>query len=130
MAPTVKLSKDDGQPLTDASVYRRLVGQLLYLTNTRPDISYAVSHLSQFLSKPMESHYQAALRVLRYLKGSPGHGLFFPMSSKLQLKAFSNSNLGRLPRNSTLDHWLLCLSCRVIDFLEIKEAAYGVTLLL
>ena len=83
MAHTIKLVKDDGKPLADASAYQRLVGQLLYLTNTRPDIYYNVSHLSQFLSNPMEIHYQAALHVLRYLKGSPSHGLFFPVNSKL-----------------------------------------------
>lgn len=79
-------------PFLDISAYRHLVGQLLYLTNTRSDICYAIIFLSQFLSKPMCSHYQVALRILRYLKGTPGHGLFFPSDSELKLNGFSDSN--------------------------------------
>ena len=83
MVHSTKLVKDDRDPFEDVGAYRRLVGQLLYLNNTRPDISFVVTHLSQFLSKPMRSHHQAAMRVLRYLKGSPAKGLFFPSSNSL-----------------------------------------------
>ena len=91
MVHSQKLVRDDGDPLDDVGAYRRLIGQLLYLTNSRPNICYAVTHLSQFLSKPMKSHYQAALHVLKYLKGSPGRGLFFSSESDIQLKAFSDA---------------------------------------
>jgi hypothetical protein len=50
--PAVKLHNDDSKPYADISQYRRLVGKLLYLTNTRPDICFATQQLSQFLSKP------------------------------------------------------------------------------
>ena len=99
MNNTVKLLKDDGHPFPDIAAYRRLVGQLLYLTNTRPDICFAVTYLSQFLSAPMSSHYNAALRILRYLKGSPGRGLFFPCHSSLQIKAFSDSDWASCPES-------------------------------
>ena len=58
--------------LTDNSVYQRLVGKLMYATITRPDISYAVQTLSQFMQHPKRSHYEAAIRVVRYLKGTVG----------------------------------------------------------
>lgn len=72
MDPNQKISKDSGTLLTDPSVYRRLIGRLLYLTHTRPDICYAVRNLSQFLSAPTKVHYQAALKVLWFLKKIPG----------------------------------------------------------
>ena len=99
MNPSVKLSKDDGNPFPDVAAYRRLVGQLLYLTNTRPDIYFTVTFLSQFMSHPMHSHYQAALQVLRYLKGSPGLGLFFLCNFELKLKCFSDSDWASHPNS-------------------------------
>ena len=74
--PTIKLSITEGQQLEDPSIYRRLIGRLIYLTNSRPDISYAVQHLSQYVSNPFMTHYQAAIRILRYLKSVPAKGLF------------------------------------------------------
>ncbi|KAL5558939.1 hypothetical protein UlMin_035150 [Ulmus minor] len=88
---------DEGDDISDASVYRRLLGKLLYLTLTRPDISYAVGRLSQFISKPKMPHLLAAQRVLRYLKGVPGHGLFFPRDSELRLTAFTDSDWAHCP---------------------------------
>lgn len=87
-----KLGAASGTPLEDISSYRRLIGRLLYLTTTRPDIAFVVNQLSQFLSSPTDLHEAAAHRVLRYLKGSPGCGLFYPASSSSVLTAFSDSD--------------------------------------
>jgi hypothetical protein len=92
MEQNLKISQSTGEILDDPSPYRRLVGRLLYLTVTRPDISYSVQKLSQFMSKPTSMHLTAAYRVLRYIKGTSGQGLFFPSHSDLQLKAFSDSD--------------------------------------
>ncbi|PNX81870.1 retrovirus-related Pol polyprotein from transposon TNT 1-94, partial [Trifolium pratense] len=70
--PAVKLHLDDSSPLEDVGAYRRLVGRLLNLTTTRPDIAYATQQLSQFMSHPTENHHKAAFRVLRYMKQAPG----------------------------------------------------------
>lgn len=67
---------------------------MLYLTLTRPDISYAVQHLSQFLQQPTDSHYQAAMHVLRYLKGTPNKGLFYPKDNNFQITAYSDADWG------------------------------------
>ncbi|GJZ58577.1 ribonuclease H-like domain-containing protein [Tanacetum coccineum] len=66
-------SKDD-KYLNNFTSYQKLVGKLIYLTNTRTDISYVVHCLSQHMHSPLQSHMKAALRVLRYLKGSPRLG--------------------------------------------------------
>ncbi|PNX92373.1 retrovirus-related Pol polyprotein from transposon TNT 1-94, partial [Trifolium pratense] len=89
---SLRLHNDIGPIFEDVSAYRRLVGRLLYLTTTRPDITYVTQQLSQFLSRPTQMHYNAALRVLKYLKTSPGRGLFFPRASQLQLLGFSDAD--------------------------------------
>lgn len=63
--------------LRDQGRYRRLVGRLIYLTVSRPDITYAVHVLSRFMHQLRKSHMDTALRVVRYLKNAPGQGLFF-----------------------------------------------------
>ena len=69
--------------------YRRLIGKLLYLTNTCPDISYVVHLLSQFLQEPTVHHHQVVQHILRYIKANPAQGLFFAADSEVQIKAFS-----------------------------------------
>ena len=73
----VHLTPSGGKPLSNPSLYRHLVGSLVYLTVTRPNISYAVHQVSQYLSAPRSTHYAAILRILRYLKGTLFHGLFY-----------------------------------------------------
>ncbi|XP_019158583.1 PREDICTED: uncharacterized protein LOC109155352 [Ipomoea nil] len=87
-----RLNNTDGKLIINPEEFRRLVGKLLYLTNTRPDISYATQQLSQFVDKPRDIHLIAAHRVLRYLKGSPGKRLFYPSNSPTKLLAFSDSD--------------------------------------
>lgn len=88
----LKLSSDMGKPLPDPECYRRLIGRLLYLSLTRPDISYAVQQLSQFMQTPHQQHFKAALAVVRYLHGTSFKGLFLPASNDLKLRAFSDAD--------------------------------------
>jgi len=88
------LRQDDSELYTDVLSYQRLVGLLLYLITTRLDISFTTQQLSQFMSKPTRSHFVVAMRVLKYLKGCPGRGLFFPRDSQLQLTGFSDADWG------------------------------------
>jgi hypothetical protein len=97
MDPNIKLSRSDGELLSDPSSYRRLVGRLVYLTITRLDLSFSVQMLSQFMDSPCKPHMDAASRVLRYLKSSPEQGIFFPYVSDLKLKAFCDSNWAGCP---------------------------------
>ncbi|XP_057730454.1 uncharacterized mitochondrial protein AtMg00810-like [Arachis stenosperma] len=87
-----KLSSENGTLLSDFTNYRQLVGRLMYLANTRPDISYVMGRLSQFIDCPTTAHLEAAFRVLRYLKGCPTLGLFFPSDSDFLVTGFSDSD--------------------------------------
>ena len=78
MDPNLTLQKDMGSEYADPELYRSLVGSLIYLTNTRPDICYAVSNVARYMAAPQIPHYQAAKRILRYLRGSADFGLLFP----------------------------------------------------
>ena len=103
MEQNIKLL-DSGELLKDPSQYRQLVGHLLYLTITRPNITYSIHMLSRFMHAPCKPHMEVALRVLRYLKSSPGQGLFFPSHNDLSLKVFSDSDWASCPiyRRSTI----------------------------
>jgi len=94
MEQNLKLTSTDGIVLNDPTKYRRLVGRLIYLTVTRPDIVYSVRTLSQFMQEPRKPHWDAAVRILKYIKGTPGQGLLFPSTNNLILKAFCDSDWG------------------------------------
>lgn len=103
-----KLSKDSWTPLPNATPYRKLVGRLLYLTITRPDITFVVHHLSQFILTPTDLHLQAAHKILKYIKANLGQGLFYAPNSDLCLNAFlmQNGQLIRIPED--LLHDIVC----------------------
>ena len=97
MEVNLKLSKDEGELLHDAGMHRRLIGRLLFLTITRPDITYSVHGLSQFMSKLRQPHLKAAYRIIQYIKGTVGQGLFFPPNTSLHIKAFADANWATCP---------------------------------
>nr|KAJ0215676.1 hypothetical protein LSAT_V11C300142910 [Lactuca sativa] len=88
----IKLAMDDKDPKVDTTHYRRLIGRLLYLQATRPDIAYSVNILSQFVSDPRKNHMDALFRILRYLKATPGQGILLPKEGGVNLVAYSDSD--------------------------------------
>src|SRR5262249_17260499 len=72
--------------------YQRLVGRLIYLSHTRPEIAYAVSLVSQYMHDPREPHMEAVYRILRYLKSAPGRGLLLSKHGHLQIRAFTDAD--------------------------------------
>lgn len=89
---TTKLTLHSGHNLSDPTEYRSVVGSLQYLAFTRPDISYPVNKLSQFMHAPTDSHWQAVKRLLRYLKGTYSHGIFLRRNNPLSLHAYSDAD--------------------------------------
>ena len=94
MATTPKLTLHDGPKMSDAFQYRFVVGSLQYMAFTRPEISFAVNCLSQFMHQPTDTHWQAAKRVLRYLTGTTSHGIYMRVASPLLLHGFTYANWG------------------------------------
>ncbi|XP_019091083.1 PREDICTED: uncharacterized protein LOC109128696 [Camelina sativa] len=83
--------------IPEPASYRRLVGRLIYLANTRPDLSYSVHILSQFMQKLRERHMDAALCVVLYLKGTAGQGILLSSRSNLQLSVYCDADWGMCP---------------------------------
>ncbi|XP_020245279.1 uncharacterized protein LOC109823413 [Asparagus officinalis] len=87
----LKLRQSDGDPLPNPTRYRELVGALIYFSATRPDISYVVHTLSQFMAMPTTVHYDTMLRLLLYLQGTITRSLLFPSESSLMLRAYTDA---------------------------------------
>ncbi|GJT67392.1 ribonuclease H-like domain-containing protein [Tanacetum coccineum] len=83
---------ENGLILDNITDYQKLMGKLIYLTNTRPDISYVVHCLSQFMDSPLKSHLKTTFKILRYLKSCTGLGIHIIKDSGMNLKAFSNAD--------------------------------------
>ncbi|GMI66228.1 cysteine-rich RLK (RECEPTOR-like protein kinase) 8 [Hibiscus trionum] len=88
----LKLKKDVLGSLVNKGLYQRLVGKLIYLSLTRPDISFLVSIVSQYLSDPRGEHLEAVNRILKYLKMTPGHGLIFKKTNDRSVKVFIDAS--------------------------------------
>ncbi|GJR35024.1 ribonuclease H-like domain-containing protein, partial [Tanacetum coccineum] len=98
--PNVSLSnepKDDDPLLDNVIEYQKLIGKLIYLTITSPGIAYIVSCLGQFMHSPLKSHLKTALKVIKYLKGSPGKGIdvIKRSASGIDLKAYTYADWAR-----------------------------------
>uniref|UniRef100_A0A8R7V940 Integrase catalytic domain-containing protein n=1 Tax=Triticum urartu TaxID=4572 RepID=A0A8R7V940_TRIUA len=86
-----RISADGGDPV-DRYRYQRLVGRLIYLSHTRPDIAYAVSIVSRYMHDPRTSHLDAANRILRYLKSCPGKGILFTNHGHLRIEGYTDAD--------------------------------------
>jgi hypothetical protein len=112
----VKYRKDKGELLPDPFLYRQLVGSLIYLTITRPDISYVVYIVSKFMQAPQHLYFAAIRRIIRYLIGSSTRGLFFPKQSTLNLTSYSDENwAGCLDTRKSITGWCIFLGDALIS---------------
>ncbi|KAD7478171.1 hypothetical protein E3N88_01307 [Mikania micrantha] len=87
-----KLQMEDGQDKVDAELYRSLVGGLIYLTHTRPDLAYAVSLVSRFIQSPSKNHFGAGQRILRYVAGTTNFGVWYKKDAPITLIGYSDSD--------------------------------------
>lgn len=90
---------DDDPTLTDVRGYQRLVGKLLYLTFTRPDITYSMHTLSQFMQSPKRSHLEAAYRVVRYVKNEPGLRILMSSAGNMTHNAYFDADWASCPNS-------------------------------
>ncbi|XP_057872662.2 secreted RxLR effector protein 161-like [Cryptomeria japonica] len=90
MEQNLKLSSNEGAAFEDPTKYRQLAGSLIYVTTTRPDITFVVGILSRFMHKPCEGHWTVAQRVLKYLKGTQTLGIKYSKVSNFHLTGYSD----------------------------------------
>ncbi|GJW14062.1 ribonuclease H-like domain-containing protein, partial [Tanacetum coccineum] len=109
--------------LKNFTSYQKLVGKLIYLTNTSLNISYAVHCLSQHMHNPLQSHMKAALRDLRYLKGPSGLGIQFDEVSDLKLRVFSNADWDKCPKTrKSVSGYCVFLGKSLVSWKSKKQA--------
>ena len=87
-----KLSKEDESKDVDPKHYRSMIGSLLYVTASRPDVKQVVGMVARFQAAPKESHVQAVKRIFRYLKGTIDLGLWYPSKNTFSLKSYSKAD--------------------------------------
>ena len=117
-----KLGRATGALLEDPAAYRRLVGRLIYLGVTRPDLAYCVHILSQFIQEPRIEHWEAALSVVRYLKGTPGQGILLSAISDLTLEGWCDSDWAACPlTRRSVTGWLVFLGHSPISWKTKKQ---------
>nr|KYP70040.1 hypothetical protein KK1_009248 [Cajanus cajan] len=95
MHPSTTLGLDEESPYVDSTMYQGMVGSLLYLTMSRPDIMFNVYICARFQVRPKEVHLQAVKRILRYLKGTPNLGFNFYRSQNFSLLGYCDADYVR-----------------------------------
>lgn len=92
MDPNNKLGRNEDSPPVDRGRYQRLVGRLIYLSHTRPDIGFVVSVVSQFMNSLNKEHMEVLQRILRYLKSTPGRGLLFQKQDNKSIEVYTDAD--------------------------------------
>ncbi|XP_042962597.1 uncharacterized mitochondrial protein AtMg00810-like [Carya illinoinensis] len=122
MELNIKLRKEEGDLLVDPSLYRKLVGSLVYLTITRLDISFAVQQVSQFLQTPRHLHLAAVHRIIRYVQGTSARGLFFPAGNSPRLVAYSDADwAGCADTHHSITGWCVFLGDALVSWKSKKQ---------
>lgn len=125
LCTTEKLSLQDGEALgsEDSTRYRSVVGALQYLTLTRPDISFPVNKVCQFLHSPTTVHWTAVKRILRYLKHTLGTGLKIRKNSSMLVSAFSDADwAGSVDDRRSTSGFAVFLGCNLVSWSARKQA--------
>jgi len=119
----MKYRNEEGDLLSNPTVFRQLVGSLNYLTITRPDIFFVVQQVRRFLQTPRHLHLAVVRRIIQYLRESPDHGLFFPTGSPLHLVADSDADWAGYPNTRwSVTGWCMFLGNSLISWKSKKQA--------
>ncbi|XP_059076754.1 secreted RxLR effector protein 161-like [Cryptomeria japonica] len=118
----LKLSNDDQISRVDATLFKRLVGNLMYLTVTRPDIMYGVSLISRFMDKPKESHWKDGKRILRYIAGTKSFEILYTSSDDYKLIGYTDSDWGgRIDDRKSTSGYIFHLGFGAISWASKKQ---------
>lgn len=122
IVPGSKLLKDEKGVRVDATLFKQVVGSLMYLTATRPDLMYGVSLISRFMANPTEQHWLAAKRLLRYLKGTTGLGIFYKKGGCKELIAYTYSDFaGDLDDRKSTSGYVFFLGFGAVSWSSKKQ---------
>ena len=88
----ISLEEGKSTPPMDCTIYRQLIGSLLYLTHSRPDICYSMNVVSRYMQQPHDLHWKAAKRILQYIQGTRTYNIHYAADSELELVGYTDSN--------------------------------------
>ncbi|PNX85069.1 retrotransposon-related protein [Trifolium pratense] len=122
IVPGFKICKDKEGVKVDATFFKQVVGSLMYLTTTRPDLMFVVSLISRYMAQPTELHLQAAKRVLRYLKGTADFGIFYKKGGSENLVAYADSDYaGDLEDRKSTSGYVFLMSSGAVSWSSKKQ---------
>ncbi|XP_057829631.2 secreted RxLR effector protein 161-like [Cryptomeria japonica] len=123
-----KLTKEDASPKVVATRYRSLVGSLMYLTTTRPDIMYDVSLISRFMQNAHESQWQVTKRILRYVSGTQNFGIQYSPIDKFELVGYSDSDwVGSVVDMKSTSSYVISFGSGVVSSSSKKQATMALS---
>ncbi|XP_073137105.1 secreted RxLR effector protein 161-like [Henckelia pumila] len=128
MSASIKLDKDESGAPVEVTMYRGLIGSLLYLTASRPDIMFDVCLCARFQAAPKQSHYIAAKRIIKYLKGTTNMGLWYSKDSEFNLVGYSDADYAgcNIDRKSTSESCQF-LEDRLISWFIKKQTSIAIS---
>ncbi|CAL1391452.1 unnamed protein product [Linum trigynum] len=125
---SAKLCSTEGKDLEDRTIYRQLVGSLIYLTLTRPDISYAVGLVSRFMESPKKPHLEAAKRILRYVKGTVNHGIFYKRGGTGELVGYCDADYaGDLDTRKSTTGYVFSIGSGPVSWCSKKQSTVALS---
>ncbi|GKD77134.1 hypothetical protein Tco_1339755 [Tanacetum coccineum] len=125
MVERLKLDEDPNGTLVDPTRYRGMVGSLMYLTASRPDLVFAVCMCARYQAKPTEKHLTAVKRVFRYLKGTINMGLWYPKDTRFDLTAFADADHAGCQDSRKTEYISLSGCCAQILWMRSQLTDYG-----
>jgi hypothetical protein len=122
IVPGSKINRDGNGDFVDETYYKQLVGSLMYLTATRPDMVFVTCLISRYMAKPMEIHLQAAKRALRYLKGTVNYGIHYKKGGDGELLAFTDSDYaGDMEDMKSTSGYVFLMSSSAVSWCSKKQ---------
>ena len=124
----VKLSADVGDEIEDPTMFRRIVGSLIYMTITRPDLSYAVGLVSQFMQVPRKPHLDAVRRILRYVKSTLHYGLFYEAGTDVQVFGYTDADwAGSMSDRRSTSGYMFSLGSAAVTWSSKKQSTVALS---
>ena len=121
IATGTKLSKHEKGSSVDPTMFKRLVGSLMYMTATRPDIMYGVSLISRFMESPQNSHWQVGKRILRYVAGTIGYGILYSKANNSCLIGYTDSDFaGNIDDRKSTSRYIFHFGSRAVSWASKK----------